>query len=454
MENLFSLSVSSEMDHDLISKHSLSEEKLIDGAARGAFEIFRPYIEGKDVLFLVGKGNNGSDALEMARLSMKIAKRVSVYALFETGNEENMRRRKLLGDDVFVSSIPVCLDTLVDGVFGFSFRGKMSEELEALFSQINSSSFYKIALDVPSGFSYHADATISFMCKKREMYYPENRRKCGEIFSCNPGFPEKEYYESDTVLLNDEDYSTPSFSLFDYKNTRGHLLVFGGGGRYPGAPLISSLSAFHAGCGLVSLCSEKTVLDRVYNSHPSIMGVEKENVYKVKNNAFLIGPGWDEGDRELIDYAMESRKPIVFDADSIKLIVKGDDFSHMAVLTPHLGEYRTLCRNLGVEDGDFMDKGRRVSEMLNAVIVIKTSVVWIFYKEKAFVYDGSNPSLGVAGSGDVLSGIIGAFLSSGMDVLDSSINGVILHQKCGKTLRDKLGFYTSEDLIEEVGRQR
>ena len=94
-----------------------------------------------------------------------------------------------------------------------------------------------------------------------------------------------------------------------------------------------------------------------------------------------------------IDYAMESRKPIVFDADAIKLIVKGDDFSHMAVLTPHLGEYRTLCRNLGVEDGDFMDKGRRVSEMLNAVIVIKTSVVWIFYKEKAFVYDGSNPSL-------------------------------------------------------------
>ena len=170
MENLFSLSVSSEMDHDLISKHSLSEEKLIDGAARGAFEIFRPYIEGKDVLFLVGKGNNGSDALEMARLSMKIAKRVSVYALFETGNEENMRRRKLLGDDVFVSSIPDCLDTLVDGVFGFSFRGKMSEELEALFSQINSSSFYKIALDVPSGFGYRADVTVSFMCRKREIF--------------------------------------------------------------------------------------------------------------------------------------------------------------------------------------------------------------------------------------------------------------------------------------------
>ena len=92
--------------------------------------------------------------------------------------------------------------------------------------------------------------------------------------------------------------------------------------------------------------------------------------------------------------------------------------------------------------------------MLDAVVVIKTSVVWIFYKEKSYVYDGSNPSLGVAGSGDVLSGIIGAFLSRGMDPMESAINGVILHQKCGRSLRESLGFYTSEDLIEEVGKER
>ena len=454
MENLYSLSVSSKMDHDLISRHSLSEKKLIDSAAKGAYSIFLPQIEGKNVLFLVGKGNNGSDALEMARLSLKVAKKVYVLPLFDKGNEENMRRRTLLPCEVFVSYIQDDVDTIVDGVFGFSFRGKMSDELVSLFSQIDSSSYYKIALDVPSGFGYKADATVSFMCRKREMYSPENRRMCGDIFFYNPGFPEDEYYDSDTLLLKDDDYSVPPFSLYDYKNTRGHLLVFGGSVRYPGAPLISSLAAFHAGCGLVSLCSEKGVLDKVYNSHPSIMGVEKENVRWVKNNAFLLGPGWDEGDRELLDYAIESRKPIVIDADAIKLIVRDHDFSSHAVLTPHLGEFRTLCSNLGIEVGDFNEKSRKVSEMLNAVIVIKTSVVWIVYKDKSYVYDGSNPSLGVAGSGDVLSGIIGAFLSRGMDPLESALNGVILHQKCGKALRESLGFYTSEDLIEEVGKER
>lgn len=454
MENLYSLSISSKMDHELIERHSLSEEKLIDSAAKGAFDFTLKHIENKKVLFLVGKGNNGSDALEMARLSLEKAKNVFVYCLFENGNEENMRRRELLPGNIFVSSIPQDIDTLVDGVFGFSFHGVMKEELQRLFKAVDDSSFFKIALDVPSGFSYRADVTVSFMCKKREMYYPENRNKCGLIYSFNPGFPEKEYYDSDTKLLSEIDYSVPSFTLSDYKNTRGHLLIAGGSPRYTGAPLLSSLSAFHSGCGLVSLCSDRSVLDRVYSSYPSIMGVDKETIGKVRNNAFLLGPGWDEGDRDIVDYAIRSGKPIVLDADAIKLIRKGDCFDSKAVITPHYGEFRTLLKNLEIDGDDFLSKGVLASCMLDAVLVVKTSVVWIIYKDKTYVYDGSNPSLGVAGSGDVLSGIIGSFLSSGMDTLKSAINGVILHQKSGKKLSERLGFYSSEDLIEEIGRER
>ncbi len=71
-----------------------------------------------------------------------------------------------------------------------------------------------------------------------------------------------------------------------------------------------------------------------------------------------------------------------------------------------------------------------------------------------YVVDGANPSLGVAGAGDVLSGIIGAFLAFGMDTLSSALNGVILHQKCGRILKNRLGFYSAEDLIQEIGRER
>ena len=71
-----------------------------------------------------------------------------------------------------------------------------------------------------------------------------------------------------------------------------------------------------------------------------------------------------------------------------------------------------------------------------------------------FVWDGSNPALGVAGSGDVLSGIIGAFLAHGEKPLSAAMNGVILHQTSGRKAAEALGYFTSEDLIEEVGRNR
>ena len=438
----------------MISRFSLREEILIDSAALGAFNKAYPHIKGKRVLFLVGKGNNGSDALEMARLSLGEADKVYVYLLFPEGNEENMRRRSLLPESTFVSSF-VEADTIVDGVFGFSFHGSLSPFFSDLFGKVESSSSFRIALDVPSAFSYTADLTVTFMCRKSELYMPERRGKCGEIYLFDPGFPKEGFEESSSFLLAEDDYSAKPFSSSSYKNTRGHLLVAGGSERYPGAPLLSSLSAFHAGAGLVTLLSSQCVLSRVYASHPSIMGIGKDSLSQVNYSASLAGPGWDDGDESVLSALNESGKPMVVDADGIKLLSPSFVFKGEGVVTPHLGEFRTLRKNLGIdEEICSLDAAEVISEMLNATVVLKSSVVWIVKGKTRYVFDGSNPSLGVAGSGDVLSGIIGAFLSSGMTGEEASINATILHQKCGRKLQRKLGFYTGEDLIEEVGRER
>lgn len=453
MERLFSIKESQALDRRLIGERSLSEEKLIDSAAAMAYGASKAHIENKSVLFLVGKGNNGSDALEMARLSIGYAKGVYVYPLFPTGNEENMRRRRLLDESVFVSSL-VETDTIVDGVFGFSFRGKLDERLEELFLRVEESKAYKIALDLPSAFSYKADLTVTFMCRKSEMYYPGNREKCGRIEVFNPGFSEDAIPSSSVSLLEDDDYSVSPLSSSSYKNRRGHLLVAGGSERYPGAPLLSSLSAFHAGVGLVTMLSERSVLDKVYATHPSIMGIGKEHLSSVAYGASVVGPGWNEGDRETLLSLVAEGKPMVVDADAIKLIKAGDSFNRKAVITPHLGELRTLSGNLKIKSDDFLSLIKTIAITLEAVLVVKCDTVWITDGEKVYVYDGSNPSMGVAGSGDVLSGIIGAFLAKGDDPMTAAINGVILHQNSGKTLSRTLGYYTAEDLIMEVGRER
>ena len=452
MEGLFTLQEASDIDHRLILENSLKESELIDSAAKGALEIARKYIENKRVLFLVGKGNNGSDALHMALLSLPLAASVMVYPIFENGNQENMGRREAVAP-YLVDGFREC-DVVVDGVFGFSFHGSLSPSLEFLFSSLDHSSSFKIALDVPSAFAYSADLTVTFMCGKTELYYPENRKKCGRIEVFNPGFPSRQFPLSEVKLLSSEDYSPLPISFFDYKNTRGHLLVAGGSQRYMGAPILSSLSAFHSGVGLVSLYSEEIVLDKVLSSHPSIMGVRKENLSSLRVGGVLMGPGWGEGKREVIDLYLSSSLPMVLDADAIKLVKKEDRFGFRAVLTPHMGEYRRLLSNLGLEEDDFLTTLKKVAKTLECVIVVKSSVIWITDGDETFVWDGSNPALGVAGSGDVLSGIIGAFLAHGEKPLSAAMNGVILHQTSGRKAAEALGYFTSEDLIEEVGRNR
>ena len=119
-----------------------------------------------------------------------------------------------------------------------------------------------------------------------------------------------------------------------------------------------------------------------------------------------------------------------------------------------MGEYRRLLSNLGLEEDDFLTTLKKVAKTLECVILVKSSVVWITDGNETFVWDGSNPALGVAGSGDVLSGIIGAFLAHGEKPLSAAMNGVILHQTSGRKAAEALGYFTSEDLIEEVGRNR
>ena len=95
---------------------------------------------------------------------------------------------------------------------------------------------------------------------------------------------------------------------------------------------------------------------------------------------------------------------------------------------------------------------KALSDKLECVVVLKSSTVWITDKDRVFIFDGANPSLGVAGSGDVLSGIIASLLAQGVGLLDAAINGVIIHQSAGRRAKEKYGYYSAEELIGEIVR--
>lgn len=456
MRPLNTLSEARELDHHLIEKYSLDETSLINSAAREAYDAVRDHLLSKRVLFLIGPGNNGSDGLEMARLLSRENQKVSIFYLTERGNEENLKRREALSYLNRAFEIRG-YDVIVDALFGFSFHGAVEDDLYEVINEVNNSGSFVISIDVPSASLVRADITVSLMCHKLNLYHPMTRSRSGKIILRNPGFPESELEKSasSTYLIEDGDICLNKLSIDDYKNTRGHVAVLGGSEKYPGAPILASLAAIHSAAGLITLVSEDSVLDKAFKHYPSLILANNLDAID-RYSSIAIGPGWDSGNEELLDQAIESGKNIVIDADGIKLL-KNKHLSWHGVITPHLGEYRNLCKLLsipnGLEDAESLRKAlQTLSKKLECVVVLKSSTLWIANSDLLYVYDGSNPSLGVAGSGDVLTGIIAALLGQGLEPEKAAIGGVILHQRAGRRAKEKYGFYCAEELIGEIAR--
>lgn len=435
----------------MIAGRGLSESALIDNAARCVLEEAKAFLSGR-IVFLIGPGNNGSDGLELCRLLAEDGYDVSLCYLYQKGNKENLRRR------AFLSSVPEVedasgFDTVIDAMFGFSFHGEPDERTRKLAESITG---YTIAVDVPSAGIIKADLTVSLMLRKASLYLPSERVQAGTIVCRNPGFPEKDLAESPDklYLLAYEDSRIRKFSLSDYKNTRGHIVIIGGSDRYTGAPRLSARSAFASGAGLVSIMTRS---EKIRDENPSVMIVPPGQDL-ARFSAIAIGPGWDEGDDSLLALAVESGRNLVIDADGLKHAHK-HQYGWRAVLTPHIGEYRRLCSALGINPAldspeGLSDALRSVSRALDAVVVLKASTVWITDGDAVLIVDGAEPSLGVAGSGDVLTGIIGALLGEGEPPLQAAADGVLLHQKAGKRAHADYGYYSAEELILSVGRER
>ena len=443
MKKLYKAKRVNDFDRAMRGKYSLESLDLIANAAKCALDAIRDDVRGKRTLILVGSGNNGADGINLFLLMKKEGLFARIYYADDAKSRENKTLRERVPPEALSSGIEG-YDVIIDAVYGASFHPPLSDDMKSLFDKVNSLSSFKVALDVPSAYYFKADRSITFTMLKEEEIL--NSDISGDITLFNPGFDENKIasFKEDSFLLEDSDYSLPPFPSSAYKNKRGHLLLMAGSSSYKGASLLSAKAAFHAGCGLVTLNADDGIKDIACYYPPLI--VRTGDIDYSHYDALLAGPGWGEcSNRSFLSF----KGNMVLDADALNMIEKGDDFSSRAVLTPHVGEFKRLCGRLEIEEDALL-----LSEALNAIVVKKSNIVEIAFNGKRYFYVGNNPSLGVAGSGDVLSGIIGALLASGESTLNAAINGVILHQKSGRRAHEHLGFYDSLDLVEEVGRLR
>ena len=189
---------------------------------------------------------------------------------------------------------------------------------------------------------------------------------------------------------------------------------------------------------------------------PSVIVQPYESFFKKPESfdAVLAGPGLGRSEKAtlLVTRIMElPLKTLILDADAIHLTKKRGNASRL-VFTPHPGEYRALAEEeVFKEPSGFFSQLLRVSGKWNAEIIYKAECVYVCDGRSITVVDGANPSVGVAGSGDVLAGLVLSVAAAGKEPL---VSAVMLHQLAGRALHEEEGYYSAEDLIIKAGQLR
>ncbi len=229
-----------------------------------------------------------------------------------------------------------------------------------------------------------------------------------------------------------------------FKNQFGHALIVAGSKGKLGAAILSSKACMRSGVGLVTVFSTNGSAPIFHTALPEVMVLEDANknfLTKIPEHedysAYGIGPGIGTQDDTIDSFELflkENKKSIVLDADGINAISlrpKLRSFLNTAVLTPHVGECKRLLGNWSNEI-EAIEKIQSFVEETKSVLVLKGAQSKIFSPEgKLFVNTTGNPGLAKAGSGDVLTGIITAFLAQGYSSLNAAIIGVFIHGLAG-----------------------
>jgi hydroxyethylthiazole kinase-like uncharacterized protein yjeF len=422
----------------------------------------------KDVKIVVvcGSGNNGADGIALAR---QLHGDYNVSIFYAKSASSNMallqnNRAKKIGVKT-INAIETC-DVLVDAIVGTGFSGEFSPELETLLSHMNTLKAFKIACDVPSGLmttgecahgTFLADVTLTMGALKRSLFLDEAKEFVGEIEVVDLGIS-RSVYETHTNwnLLDLEDLKLPYRTKRDsHKGSYGHLAL--AYGSKAGASILSASAALRFGAGLVTL---------VGYENEQVVNIPHELMYShelpLKTTAIALGMGLGEefSDLELESF-LNNNLPIVADADIFSMPILTKIFKReKVVLTPHAKEFVELLKRVDIADINVsvLQKNRFkyveafCEKFPHVTLLLKGANVIIAKGEEFFINPHGTPSLAKGGSGDVLSGLIGALLAQGEEPFSAARNASLAHTKLAKLYEGNDFSLTPYHLIEAISK--
>ena len=473
-----------ELDRITIEEYGIPGATLMERAGAAAFALIRErWPRLRHLSVLCGIGNNGGDGYVVARLAREQGLEVS---LLQLGDPARLRGDALMAAERFreeggrvegFQGLPRQTELVVDGVFGTGLEREVAGKWREALEQVNRSRVPVLALDIPSGLhsdsgqilgvAIRADATISFIGLKQGMFTGQGPACCGDVRFHALEVPAV-IYSREILSARRLDWAQQATLLEPrsrsaHKGEFGHLLVVGGDLGFSGACRLAGEAAARVGAGLVTVATRPEHAPFLNLNRPELMcrGVERGSdlgPLLERATVVAIGPGLGQSPwgRTLLGRVLESRLPLVVDADALNLIaaepVSRDDW----ILTPHPGEAARLlgCSAAEVE-ADRFEAVARLQSRYGGTVVLKGAGTLIrdASSRPPGVCSDGNPGMASGGMGDVLTGVLGGLLAQGLDGAGAACLGVCLHAAAGdRAARDGERGLLASDLMPELRR--
>jgi NAD(P)H-hydrate epimerase len=456
------------------------------GAAM-AEEILERYPLNDHTLVICGGGNNGGDGFVIARELHRNGIEVSVLATKDEYSGDpatNLDSLRNLGVEIHgLERLDELLDDatlVVDALLGTGFSGTVREREADLIRRINASGTTTVAVDVPSGVdgstgevageAIRANLTVCAHAAKAGCVISPGREHAGEVIVVEIGIPPEADVKAsltwtDAISLRG---LIPRTEDPAHKYSAGALLVVAGTRAMTGAPVMVVGGAQRTGCGIVFLATPgsaapaidlqltEAIIYGVPEDEEGIMtseALEEILDHAGRATAVVLGPGMGTGEegRRLVAGILENvEAPVLLDADAISNLVGSDALANRkapAIVTPHAGELgRLLKTGAGEVSARRLASARRAANEHGGCVLLKGSDTLVVDGERAAVNSTGNVALATAGTGDVLSGVIGALLSRGMEPSDAARAGVWVHGRAAELWLENTG-WPHESLI-------
>lgn len=485
MEKVLSVAMMKAAESFTMNKFNISETDLMAKAGKALAEDF--LTRGKPgksnlVLFVLGIGNNGGDGLVVFRTLIEKGYLVKLLIIGNITNasesfkyyfDENFDyvntkdKTNLEQTRVLIESA----DYIIDGIFGIGLKREIKGIYKEIVDMVNLSSSTTYSLDIPSGISPE-NGIILGTAIKSDLTGVVGYLKFGNLLNdaldyhgkikvLDVGIISETESETEYIDFHDVDISPLERKHNSHKYTYGLGLFLGGNITMMGSIQMSAMAAMKSGLGIARVLHGKSV-PNVVQLYPelilqSISKYETVKQFLPKAKTIVFGPGMEKNSPmfgRVLDHLLNKEIPLLVDANGLEYININQSLeSEHVIITPHAGE---LARMVSVKVEEVLENPLRYINSLTKkgyVVLLKGPATIIADKEKTYILQAKNPGLAKAGTGDVLSGIISAYLVDDKPIR-AAVKGMALHSLVAEKARESVGVYslTATDIINSISK--